>query len=202
MGRRRWKQYQDTLYTGTRSESSTTTQQQQQQQQALHQRLYSTPPGCNLDAATLNQVAHLRPQVLPAQIKQELLIPKNLSNHHPTQEDQQDHPEQRDQEESNRVKVEVETTEVNAHNLRTEATTNTTVTITNNTNSIAVRKRNRDDENGNEEEEEDEAEKRLKLNQETDRCTNHLNENERTSGEEDPTKTNDTEGTKVNIFYF
>lgn len=195
MGRRRWKQYQDTLYTGTRSESSTTTQQQQ----ALHQRLYPTPPGCNLDAAALNQVAHLRPQVLPAQIKQELLIPKNLSNHHPTREDQQDHLEQRHQEESNCIKVEVENSQVVVQDSRTETTTTTTVT-TNNTNSTGVKSRNRgDDENGNEEEEEDEVEKRLKLNHQNDESTNHLQEKDRTSKEEDPTKPNDTEGTKVSF---
>ncbi|XP_051157344.1 mushroom body large-type Kenyon cell-specific protein 1 isoform X2 [Leptopilina boulardi] len=191
MGRRRWKQYQDTLYTGTRSESSTTTTttttttQQQQQQQALHQRLYPTvTTGCNIDAATLNQVSHLRPQVLPAQIKQELLVPKILSNHHSTQEDQSDHSEQRDQEELHRVKLELDHTESGI--------------VTNNTNSIKRRVRG-DDENGNKEEAEDEAEKRLKPNQENDKSSNHLNENDRTSRDEDPTKPNDTEGTKERI---
>ncbi|XP_043469410.1 mushroom body large-type Kenyon cell-specific protein 1 isoform X2 [Leptopilina heterotoma] len=176
MGRRRWKQYQDTLYTATRSESSTTTQQQQ----ALHQRLHPTvTTGCNIDAATLNQVSHLRPQVLTTPIKQELQVPKNLSNHHSIQEDQTNHPEQGNQRELHRVKRELDPTETGV-----------------NTNSVKKRVCG-DDENGNKEVTEDETERRP--NQEKEKSSNHLNDDDRTSRQEDLTKPNDTEGTKEQI---
>ncbi|XP_074106738.1 ecdysone-induced protein 93F isoform X2 [Cotesia typhae] len=75
MGRRRWKQYQDTLYSSTRSESAT----------QPHHRLYSTFSTVgNSSTGSLNQVSHHRTSLGPsptATTTPESIVTKQLADH-------------------------------------------------------------------------------------------------------------------------
>lgn len=117
MGRRRWKQYQDTLYSGTRSSESATAQP--------HHRLYpALSSSCNPIAGSLDQIGphHPAPSSLPSTVastvlttvtttttttatattlatgvvKQENLQRHHLQNHHhhPPSSVQDHHPQQ------------------------------------------------------------------------------------------------------------
>ncbi|XP_034936880.1 mushroom body large-type Kenyon cell-specific protein 1 isoform X2 [Chelonus insularis] len=76
MGRRRWKQYQDTLYSSTRSESAT----------QPHHRLYPTlSTTCNLAAGSLSQVGHHQassgPSPTATTTPESIVAKQQLTNH-------------------------------------------------------------------------------------------------------------------------
>lgn len=186
MGRRRWKQYQDSLY----SSSDLSAQQQQLQQGSQQQRLL------NVGAlGALNQAK------LQAQLKQEPANLRKLANNHLPQDEQ---PVGED--EPCRIKLEVEASELFPDSTETAATT---IPTTNNT---SKRLREEDDEkhdpstkqNGNSDSS-DEHERRLKPKLETDKPISPLRENDHVSREND--QANDADATKVgystsNTIYF